>query len=142
MWYHFAGAGLYLSSGRALSNNTAIYHSCRSCEMFVYCYSNSTAHNTNAAYITTPNNAEQNSYYYNAISIQQVSPSGIRLRYTYTNHWRWRSPTSGIYVCGVHDSHGDRIHLSFGLYFSQPSKFLSYPVMEHVLANIHVNYSV
>ena len=117
----YLGVGVhiaYSSSSRAIPNNTAIYHTCRSCQLTLHCYSNSSAATT-SAYITTPNNGDQYSYssYYDPISIQRVSPSGIRLRYQY--HY-YRSPTSGIYICKILDSNGNHIHFSIGLYFSQP----------------------
>ena len=124
------GAGVHITDNtgsRAVPNNTAIYHTCRSCPLTLHCYSNSTA-SVASTYITTPDNRDRASYssYYDAINIQRVSPAGIRLRHL-TNY---RSATSGIYICKVPDSHGNQIQYSFGLYFSNPGTFIiSYQMM-------------
>ena len=119
------GVGVHIadsSSSTAVLNNTAIYHSCQRCQLTLYCYSNSSAAIT-SAYITTPNNGDQYlySYYRDPISIDRVSPSGIRLRYQYNYR---QSAVSGIYICKIPDSNGNQIHFSVGLYFSQPGRLI------------------
>lgn len=115
-----AGAGIYVAdrTPRALSNNTALYHSCTSCRLTIYCYSNSTSR-INTAVITTPHQGDVFSYssYRDPISIARVSPSGIRL--LYQNNYYTR--TSGTYICRIPDSEGNQVHLSFGLHFTSAS---------------------
>ena len=122
MFLYNPGAGVYVThsqyiSSAAVSNNTAIKLECQTCQLALYCYSNSSAASSSAV-IRFPNGRDMSyvSSYYKTVRVQREYPSGIYLNY---QSRRYYSATSGIYICKVPDSHGNVIQFSFGLYFGE-----------------------